>query len=285
MSTQLDSLRRFLARRERTAHPGGGGNVVVVGGGRGGLGTSSIAALLALVWAADGHEVLLVDADDNLGTLHLLLGTPAGKGIGALRDGSADADDLVVPVAPGLGLLTAHPPETDEPAPTGAERRALVRRLASIYPKFDRVVIDGGSRLESVTGACASGASTLLALTAADRVSLAATHALVKASTARVPGLDVRIAANRTSDAEAKVAFEILHDGVARFLGLDLAFLGAVPDDPDFHVAMTAGATIQDAAARAAIVPAVRDIAGKLHGHAAGAGRRAPQPALAHTRR
>lgn len=285
MSTQLDSLRRFLARRERSVHTGGAGNVVVVGGGRGGLGTSSLAALLALVWAADGHEVLLVDADDNLGVLHLLLGAPAGQGIGVLRDGTADAEDLVVSVAPGLGLLTVQPPEEDDPAPTGAERRALVRRLASLYPRYGRVVIDGGSRLESVAGACASGASTLLALTAPDRVSLAATHALVKACTARVPGLDVRIAANRTSATEARAAFEILQEGVVRFLGMDIAFAGAVPEDPDFHAAMGEGATIQDAAARAALVPAVRELAGRLHAPAAGPVRYAPQPALAYTRR
>jgi flagellar biosynthesis protein FlhG len=261
MSTQLGSLRRFLAtaapRRGGDAHEG----AILVASGKGGSGTSTLAALLALVAAAEGRRTLLIDADRGLATLHLLLGCEEGPGLGALREGRAPLD-LVVPVAANLELLScAPPPERAEEAPTVAEWPALYRRVLGCYGDFDLVVVDGGSRLDSLRGAGVLGAGRLLAVSAVDRISLAATHALIKACTAQHPGLRTGVAINRSGEAEARVAFEVLREGVGRFLARKLDFGGAIPDDPVFRQAIDEGATAQVAATRGALADAVRDLA------------------------
>lgn len=264
MSTQLGSLRRFLAtaapRRSGDAHEG----ALLVASGKGGSGTSTLAALLALVAAAEGRRTLLIDADRNLATLHLLLGCEEGPGLGTLREGRPPLD-LVVPVAENLGLLScAAPFERAPEAPTAAEWRVLYRRVAACYDEFEFVVIDGGSRLDGLRGNDLLGAGRLLAASAVDRVSLAATHALVKACTTQRPGLGVGVAINRSGEAEARGAVEVLKEGVGRFLARSIEFSGALPEDPHFRQAIDQGATIQEAATRGVLADAVRDLAQRL---------------------
>jgi len=263
MSRQLDSVRRFLAQQRSPGPRPEEGVAIVAGSGKGGTGTSSIVALLGLAAADAGREVLLVDANENVGTLHLLLGVSAGPGLGALRGGSATPYDLMVPVTDRLRLLTTQAPDGEAPV-SGAERRVLLRRIAESYGDFDLVLVDGGSRLEGVLGACLANARLLLAFTATDRISLAATHALVKAVHRSLPGLPVLVAVNRCGLAEAEAAIEILRMAAGHFLTCTIDYAGAVPDDPRFYQAIAAGRMIQEAAAGSPIGAAVRAMEARL---------------------
>jgi MinD-like ATPase involved in chromosome partitioning or flagellar assembly len=263
MSTQLGSLRRFLAQ-SAPRRAAGGGTALVVGSGKGGTGTTTLAALLALIGAAEGRRTLLVDADRGLATAHLLLGVESGPGLGALRDGLSP-HDLLVPGAENLSLLTCGAP-IDDPhgALGGAEWQALLRRVPACYGDFDLIVVDSGSRLDGVRGIGSLGAGRLLAVTTADRISLAATHALVKVSTAQQPGLRTGLVVNRSSEPEARGAFAVLQEGIGRFLARTVEFIGVLPDDPRFREGIDRGQTILEAASRAALADAVRDLAPQL---------------------
>lgn len=263
MSTQLGSLRRFLATAAPRRSAEFDERALVVASGKGGTGTSTLAALLALVGAAEGRRTLLVDADRGLATLHLLLGAEEGPGLGALREGRTPLD-LLVPAAANLELLScATPPEAEAEAPSGAEWPALYRRVVGCYGEFELVVIDGGSRLEGLRGDRLLGADRLLAVSAPDRVSLAATHALVKASLAQHPGVQAGVVFNRVGELEARSAFDVLCEGVGRFLARQIEFRGALPDDSRFRDAIARGATVQEAATRGGLADAVRDLAAR----------------------
>lgn len=89
------------------------GMIVTVGNTKGGVGKTTLATQLALAWAIDGRDVLLVDADRQ-GSAQLVLGA---------RERS-----------PGVTCVQYH---------DGPVLRAQVPRQA---PKFDDVVIDAGGR-------------------------------------------------------------------------------------------------------------------------------------------
>src|SRR5690606_10899744 len=122
-------------------------------------------------------EVLLVDADESHGALPLRCGVHPRHSLSRLRGGELAAPDLLVSLGHGLSLLPVgggDPADRLEPA----ERRAMLRRCAALYPRFDLVIVDAGSRLEQVLAAASVGGSRLLALSAAERVAAAATYAL-----------------------------------------------------------------------------------------------------------
>ena len=258
MSTQVESLRRFLAGRAPT-HGAETGTALVVGSGKGGVGTSTLAALIALRAVEEGRRALLVDGEENPGTLHMLLGVDAGPGLAALRGGTISPEALMVPVVTGLELVTGWP-AGEESELGAAERRALLRRVSGSYGAFDRVIVDAGSRLDGVLGACGAGARRLLAVSGSDRVSLAATHALIKAVSARLPRLPIAVLFNGCDDAEARGAFEVLRTGVGHFLARAVDFAGSIPEDPALRQAVGAGSTLTEAAASSPITSAVHGL-------------------------
>jgi MinD-like ATPase involved in chromosome partitioning or flagellar assembly len=191
--------------------------------------------------------VLLVDAGARFGALHLLLGVEPARSMESLRGGGTEPEELLVPIAPTLSLLPGGV-SPDEGALSPAERRLLFRRVVSLYPRFDVVVVDAGSTLDTVTAACANGVGRFLVVTGADRIATVATYALVKALHQASPALGIEVLPNRYDDDTATRAFEHVHAAAERFLGLDLPLAGAIPDDPLFASALAAGMGALEAA-------------------------------------
>ena len=281
MRTSADSLQQPRAPGSpsptRALGAGGGGtsgarpSVVAVGSGKGGVGTSTIAALLATTMAEQGHRVLLVDAGQRLGGLHHLLGVEPNGSLGQLR-GEREPHDLLIPVAERLSLF---PASADESALRSTERRLLMRRVMSLYQNFELVVVDAGSSAESLVNACTDGATRLLAVTAGDRVSLVATYALVKLLHERAASVRVDIVANRVTEESADKLHEYLNGASVRFLSRTVPFAGAVPEDLDFGSALAAGLGTDEASLGSTAALAVRAIGERILADAA-----APTPSL-----
>lgn len=243
---QLEALRRYVAQNPAAplhAGPSGDGHVVVVGSGKGGVGTSLLAALLALGAAARGARTLLIDGDATLGSLHLLLGAEPGPGLEALRGGTAP-DELLVHLTDGLHLLPGGEPAMM----SGVERQALYRRLGGLHPLYDLVVVDGGSRLDSVLAVCAAGSARVLIASTVERIALTATYALAKVLADRHPTIPVGLILNRTEPEAADAAFAEVRGALKHFLRRTVDYAGCIPDDECLRAALEAGMDLQDAA-------------------------------------
>lgn len=232
--------------------------VLLVASGRGGSGTTLASTLLAVSAAGEGTRVLLVDGDDLVGPIALLLGVLPAAGWTDLRGGGASPADVVTPVSTTLTLVAGGAPRRgagDTLAMNPAERRACMRRLTSLYGAVDLVVIDCGSRLDTVLAALGTdGRERLVAVTAGtDPIALAATFALCKAvtagATARHGALPLDLLVNRHEATEAARCFDVVDAGVRQFLGSSLRFAGALPSDPTLDAALRRGMPFLDAAA------------------------------------
>lgn len=244
--------------------PGGGehAHVVVLGSGKGGVGTSTAAALLAMCAAGRGRRVLLVDADEGIGTLHLLLGARPRGTLADLR-GGAEPRDLVLPLAETLHLVPGGAGDGAAPlSPT--ERRVLFRRVAGLYGGYDLVVVDGGSRLEPVLAACAAGAGLLLAVSTPERIALAGAYALLKAAHARAPGLAAEVLLNAAEGDGARAAWGHLRAGAETFLAWTPGLAGVLPEDASLRAGVGAGMPLQDAAAASPVALAMDEVAARL---------------------
>lgn len=232
MTSSLDSLRDFM-RDKRPQHMVSQPGVWVVGSGKGGVGTSTFSALIAAAGHEDGLKTLLVDGDEVSGTLHLLLGTePELDGIGLLKSPAVSPGDLVVPLAPGLDLLPGGGGVNDGLMSIGGgERRYVYGRLRDLFAEYSLVVVDGGSRLESVGAACEAGAERLIAVTTPDRVASGVCYALLKATAARFPGLHMGLVVNHASRIMGREIAGVVSQAARRFLEIEVAYHGAIPTD------------------------------------------------------
>lgn len=245
----VDSLKAFVAA-------GGGrdashrvvAGVVVFGAGKGGVGTSMLAGLVALQAARRGATVLLVDADETVGSLHLMFGVQGEiPGLGTLRGGDVMPEDLLRSVAPGLTLFPGGGGGLDATlSVAAAERRMLLRRVAGLYERYDLVVVDGGSRLDSVMASCAAGAERVVCVTTADRIAQAAAYALLKVVRGRFGDLSAELVVNRAADAAARAAHGLVKAASVSFLEADVDYGGGVPEDSELADLLAAGGSLAD---------------------------------------
>jgi len=229
MMTTEHPLYRMSARRGARTTPHIA-QVVVVGAGKGGVGTSTTAALLALEAAEAGLRTLLVDLDDGSAVLPALLGLPETPWLDAPGEDPGDAAERVVPVSRGLAFLSLGLPVGVQ-APSPALRRIRLQRAGRLYRQFELVVVDGGSRLASVTAALEPGAGRLVAVTTPDRISLAATHALFKATALMAPGLPLELVVNRTDAQTAGSVTGIVREAAGTFLRRQVELAAVLPED------------------------------------------------------
>jgi MinD-like ATPase involved in chromosome partitioning or flagellar assembly len=174
-----------------------------------------------------------VDADETVGSLHMLFSLPREvAGLGSLRRGDLAPERLLVEVAPGLHLCPGGGGGVEATlALAAAERRMLLRRVAALYDRYDAVVVDGGSRLDSVMASCAATSGRLVCVTTRDPIAQAAAYALVKVARARFEGLPVELLVNRAAEEEGRVAHDLVDVASATFEGRGVPFAGAVLDD------------------------------------------------------
>lgn len=275
MSGQMASLRTFLNQRGPTDAASDASRVIVVAGGKGGVGTSTVASLLAVGLARRGERVLLVDGSQ--GWLHMLFGLDDVRGLAAVRAGTAAPADLVVQIRDGLDLLPAGPGDEALLLDAGPmERRALARKLGALYPRYDVVLIDAGSRLASVIEACALGADRLVAVTTAERLSVASAYALLKALRGRYPDLRRQLVVSREDPDRARPVVACLEDAAARFDTGAIEHLGTVPVDARLVVGLEGTRPIQHTAPEAPAARAAMEMAAsiqhELHTRAAATG-------------
>jgi MinD-like ATPase involved in chromosome partitioning or flagellar assembly len=231
MTRQLETLRAFTEGRPRARRVME--HAIIVAGGKGGTGITTVSALLALGAARMDNEVLLVDAAAS--------GSPTGDLFAATATGAQTehAEELLRPIGPRLMLADRPSGE----ALTTVERRHALRRASSHYDDHDIVIVDAGSAGESIAAAFGAGAGTLVAVTAADRLSAAATYALVKFVAERYPGLSVSVLANRCDPADGRTVFDRIATGVTEFLGRTVTPAGNIPEDETLRAAIEAGLT------------------------------------------
>lgn len=237
--------------------------LVAFAAGKGGVGTSTAAAMLASTMAASGKSVLLIDAADRLATLDAMLGIAPTVALEALRGGHAEPEALFVSAGDRLTLLPARGAAGDGSL-TIAERRVLFGRVRSLFPRFDLVLFDAGASAESVLAAVSHGVTRVLAVTAADRITVTATFALVKLLHERYPEVRVDLLASRVPESMAHLAHDSVNAAAVRFLSRTIHLAGVVPDDPHFSTALAAGLGPLVAAQGSSAAPAMQDLGDRL---------------------
>ena len=247
MTTPLDSLRAFVARNGGSAAYEGAPGVILVSAGKGGVGTSTVASLLAVAAAARGMRTLLVDGDAMLGSVRMFFSVPdTAPGLLALTKGSTP-EELAVPVAPNLHLIPGATPHSSDGGDFGrAERMTFYKRVSGLYESYEVIVLDAGSRLDAAIGFLQAGVERTLVVTAPDRVAIAGSYALLKTIGNRYPEVPVEVLVNGRSEADARAVFRIMESAAGHFLGVPVTFAGGIPDDGVLRSSMASGGDLAE---------------------------------------
>lgn len=230
--------------------------------GKGGVGKTTLATSLAIVNAAAGLNVVLVDADLGLRGADLLLDMQdrVVYDIADVAQGDCGLDEALCVDAryPTLSLLPSA-----QTKPSALSPKDFSRLAQTLARRFDMVIVDGpagiGRGLKNIMEA---GEECMLVATP-DDVSLRAVEHVSQLFRQR--GMDAPyLVINRMNDELVKKG--LLPDAQTLSAYLDMPLLGVIPDSPLVYRAALAHRTAADIADRR-MARALDELAMRMRGH------------------
>ncbi|WP_345039638.1 AAA family ATPase [Streptomyces sannanensis] len=174
-------VRRHLGAGADTLSGGPGGTVVTVSGAKGGVGTTLTAVQLALAAQASGRQVALVDLDLQSGDIASYLDVQFRRSVVDLA-GITDITPRVLqdalhthPAGPTLLLAPAEGERGEEVTDRVARQIVSVLRT-----RYDVVVVDCGTQMNSANAAAVEMADQALLLVTPDVVAVRAAKRMVR---------------------------------------------------------------------------------------------------------
>ena len=200
---------------------------IVIASGKGGVGKSTMAAMLGLCLSRQGKRTLLVDCDAGLNTLHFLLDTSVETLYNwqDAAEGACDIADAVCVLNPCLSLLNAPA----EP-PADIAEDCLQTMLPEIENGYDYILLDAPAGLGTGLKRAALPAESALIIATADTVSVQGagkTQEILQDY-----GIsETRLIINRYNTKEAKKGN--YYDIDAMIDQTLVQLIGVVPEDPE----------------------------------------------------
>lgn len=217
----------------RTRHYGRGPSretsvpVLTFSSGKGGVGKSCITANLGTLLARSGLRVLLVDGDFGLANLDMLLGVSSGVTLEEVLDGKARIQDAIIGIEPNLWLLPASAGLLEARDYDSDLRERMIRLFDEFPWEMDLVLVDVGAGIQSNVLSLHSPAFRTCVVLSPDPTSLTDAYGLIKLLRKHCGITQVSVVVNQVTDGkEARLVFQRLRDVAARFIDVQIDYLG-----------------------------------------------------------
>jgi flagellar biosynthesis protein FlhG len=206
--------------------------VLAVTSGKGGVGKSTIALNLAIMLSDAGRNVLLVDADANLGSLDIMLGLAPRFRLGHVLRGEMELQDILLSPQSRLRILPASSGETDYPAMDGDTQERLLDEISELDDRPELVIIDTGAGLNQEIISYAERADEVYVVSSPEPTSVMDAYAMMKVVWGCKPDAEIKLILNCIgSEQEAEEVIGKLRMAVRHFLRRELTVLGTIPAD------------------------------------------------------
>ncbi len=238
--SQAASLRELNASRPV--------KVIAVTGGKGGVGKTTVSANLAVAIAAQGREVMLVDADLGLANIDVLLGLHTRFHLGHVVRGECALEDVIVTGPHGLQVVPAASGIRSMANLSPAEHAGIIRAFSELYHKVEVLVVDTAAGLHDSVLTFSQAAHHVLVVVCDEPASITDAYALIKVLSREHGVRRFQILANQTRRAdEGPALYEKISRVCDRFLNVALEFAGSVPFDDYLRRAVQRQTAVVDA--------------------------------------
>jgi flagellar biosynthesis protein FlhG len=222
MHDQADELRQLV--RERAALGAGcgpGAPLVVVSGGKGGVGTPTIAANLAVALARQGRRAVFVDADLDHGGNTQLGQYPDGGSVIDVLAGRRNVHEVLARGPSGIQVLSGAWASGETTEYSEAAQRRFISDLKRLAPHAEVVVVDAGSSRGQFARRFWQAAGAVVAVATTDATSIMQCYAAIKMLGGGNESAPIYTLSNLAPDAAtAAEAQARIAEACRRFLGL-----------------------------------------------------------------
>jgi flagellar biosynthesis protein FlhG len=220
MHDQADELRQLVRQR---AAP-----LVVVSGGKGGVGTTTIAANLAVALARQGRRAVFVDADLDHGGNTQLAEYPDGSVIDVLA-GRRNVHEVLARGPSGIQVLSGAWASGETTDCSEAAQRRFISDLKHLAPHAEVVVVDAGSSRGQFARRFWRAAAAVVVVATTDETSIMQCYAAIKVLWGGEEPAPIYTLSNLVSDAAAAARAQArIAEACRRFLRLRALEVGSV---------------------------------------------------------
>lgn len=206
--------------------------VIAVTGGKGGVGKTTISANLAVSLAAQGRDVMLVDADLGLANVDVVLGLHTRFHLGHVVAGECALEDAIVTGPRGLQVVPAASGAKRMANLSDAEQAGIIRAFSDLYHRVEVLVIDTAAGLHDSVLTFSQAAHHVLVVVCDEPASITDAYGLIKVLSREHGVRRFQILANQTRrSGEGPQLFQKISRVCDRFLNVTLEFAGSVPFD------------------------------------------------------
>jgi len=206
--------------------------VIAVTGGKGGVGKTSISTNLGVALAAQGRDVMLVDADLGLANVDVLLGLRTRFHLGHVIRGECTLEDTIVTGPRGLQIVPAASGLKGMANLSPAEHAGIIRAFSDLYHRVDTLIVDTAAGLHDSVVTFTQAAHHVLVVVCDEPASITDAYALIKVLSREHGVAKFQILANQTRRAaEGQALFSKIQRVCDRFLNVTLEFAGSIPYD------------------------------------------------------
>lgn len=205
--------------------------IIAVSSGKGGVGKTQVSVNLALNCARAGLKVGLFDADFGLANANLLLNLTPQHTLKNVIAGDVKLRDIVL-TAYGVDIIPGSSGFSEMADLQVATLQHLQAALKTL-PNYDLMVFDTSSGVTSNVMAFVAAAPELLLVITPEPTALTDAYALVKLLQRRHYDGRILVVVNQAeSERQALHTYAKFREVVRVYQGLELPFLGWIPQDP-----------------------------------------------------
>ena len=154
--------------------------VIAVTGGKGGVGKTTVSTNIAVAIAAQGRDVMLVDADLGLANVDVLLGVQTRFHLGHVLSGECALEDAIVTGPHGLQIVPASSGIKRMASLSQAEHAGIIRAFSDLYHQVEVLVVDTAAGLNDSVMTFSQAAHHVLVVVCDEPASITDAYALIK---------------------------------------------------------------------------------------------------------
>ncbi len=234
MMDQAENLRNIIRQQNQNSITNA--RVIAVTSGKGGVGKSNLSVNLALEFTRMGKKVIILDADFGLANVEVMFGVIPEYNLSDLMFKGKEIKDIITEGPEGVGFISGGSGIANLVNLDQEQIKRLVNKLSDLEALADIIIIDTGAGISpSVMEFLLSSPETII-VTTPEPTSVTDSYALLKALSMnenyKSEECTIRMVANRVdSESEGKNLYDKLNAVVTQFLGINMEYLGSVPQD------------------------------------------------------